>query len=557
MPVITFPQQNLTVTAEQGELLLSVMRRAGIRVETPCGGMGTCGKCLVRVSEPDAVRLTGDRKKSAAPDCSTGPVLACKAELIGDTQVFLCGDNGATLDILTDGIRASHVLRPAVTKRLRGNVTEVFYNGNSLGTQSGDTTAAVFGLGVDIGTTTVVVALVDLTAGEEIASASALNPQCAYAQDVVSRIEFASRGVHELELLHGELIGLLNELIKKLAADAQIDTADIYEAVFSGNTTMLHLAAGIDPYPLGQYPYTSVLNGDEAIPAQRIGLEVSPLGVVYIPPIISAYIGTDITAGALATDIASLAGNTLFIDIGTNGEMIFASDGKLSATSTAAGPAFEGMNITMGMRAQTGAIERFEIGETGETSVGTIGGAQAAGICGSGLFDIVGELVRIGAIQKSGKLIKATDAARIPGFGGLLTAHNGVNAVQISENVVLTQLDIRQVQLAKAAIRAGIHAMLRLNSVGEEAVDRVIIAGSFGYHLRAESLINTGILPPSMRGKITYAGNTAKSGAIAFLLDTKTRAALHKTAKKIRPLELSDYPDFEKLFISHMNFPQL
>ncbi|MDR2742145.1 MAG: ASKHA domain-containing protein [Treponema sp.] len=245
---------------------------------------------------------------------------------------------------------------------------------------------------------------------------------------------------------------------------------------------------------------------------------------------ISAYVGADITSGILVTRLAHKKGLNLFIDIGTNGEMVLAKDGRLAASSTAAGPAFEGMNISCGMRAGAGAVESFTVDDSGSLSYKTIGDTKAAGICGSGLLDIAGELVRTGLINKNGRLVSPDGGAYPPALKERMGHIDGKNAFFISGDVYLSQKDIRQIQLAKGAIRCGIEMLLSRFDVTAEEVGEVIIGGSFGYHLNERSLVNIGLLPPQCAGKITFAGNTSLSGAAAFLLNVPFREEMRKLA---------------------------
>ena len=374
----------------------------------------------------------------------------------------------------------------------------------------GNTLEHLYGVAVDIGTTTLVAALVDLRSGLELGSASSLNPQARYAQDVLSRIKMGSKP-EGLYILHSELIKELNRLIRDAAAQPRIASKYIYEAVFSGNTTMLHLAAGVDPASLGKYPYTPALFGGNHIRAIDIGLDISPYGFVYLPPILSAYVGADITSGILATGLEKQKGVVLFVDIGTNGEMVLAVDGRLTATSTAAGPAFEGMNITCGMRASRGSGgELFSLADKG-VRVETIANAEPVGLCGSGLLDVVGELAAQGGLDKNGRF-QSNGSSPDRFWKDRWESLDGKPVFRVAGPVYLSQKDVRQVQLAKAAIRAGIELMLAANKITPVQVDRVLIAGSFGFHLRTSSLIHLGLLPVEFKDRVEFVGNTSKSG---------------------------------------------
>lgn len=433
----------------------------------------------------------------------------------------------------------NHPLNPYIAKRTANGQTEVFGGAQLLGTEPQDTTAHIYGIALDIGTTTLAADLFHLPTGRRLAQAGMLNPQSAYARDVLSRVHYASKE-GGLKNLHADYLAAFASLRDELVRQAQINPRHIYEVIYSGNTTMLHLAAGIDPSALGKYPYRSSLSGNEHLKMSPPG--ISPFGLAYLPPVISSFVGADISSGILATRLWEKQDPTLFIDIGTNGEMVLAAGARLAATSTAAGPAFEGVNISCGMRAAPGALEQFHIDSCGKPSYQTIGNVPAAGICGSGLIDIVGELVRTGAIDKSGRLLQARPSS------------DAKPAYYLSDKVFLTQQDIRQVQLAKGAIRAGIASLLEYLAVPEDEVKEVLIAGAFGAHLREESLLQIGLLPPSFSHKVRFAGNTSLAGAAEFLLDKDTRARMQNLIQKIDPFDLAAYPVFEEMFLSSLEF---
>jgi uncharacterized 2Fe-2S/4Fe-4S cluster protein (DUF4445 family) len=423
--------------------------------------------------------------------------------------------------------------------------------GVRLGAEMGDTRGELYGGVVDIGTTTLVAELVDMRSGAAAASVSSVNPQTAYGQDVLSRIQFASepRG---LDTLRTAVLREINAMLSDLCGNAGISSERVYELVLSGNTAMLHIVMGLDPSPLCRVPFTSLLSGNESIDARSIGFDISGFGLAYLPPLISAYVGADICSGILAAQLHRLGGRSLFIDIGTNGEMVIADNGKLYAASTAAGPAFEGMNIKHGARAVPGAIDYFRIGSAGDCTVRAIGGAAPSCICGSGLIDIVGELVANGVIDGSGRFESAK--ALPPRLAARMIAADGKPAFSLAPGVCLTQRDIRQVQLAKGALRAGAETLLSIVRTDADDLDRVLIAGSFGYHLREESLINIGLLPAAFAGKIKFLGNTSQSGGRAFLLNKYYRDEIAAIASAVQTIELANREDFSDLFIGCLNF---
>lgn len=555
MITINFIEQGKIVEVEKGTTILEAARGVNVLIESPCDAIGTCGKCKVFVKDlvNKNIGINEGRHQLKKEETLAGFVLACQAKVYEDIEVEIqnTSSQNKTLKILSDGQSFSYDIKSYITKKHIDGKTLVYGGNELLGTEPGDTTNQTYGLSIDIGTTTVVTALINMLTGEEIASTSALNPQSLHAQDVLTRIKFAS-APDGLETMYKGITDELNEMIKTVSCKGNINPENIYEVIYSGNTTMIHLACDADPSSLGKYPYTPLILGGNSIPATM--LKISPFGVVYLPPIISAYVGPDITSGVLASQLDKKKGTTLFIDIGTNGEMVIAKDGKLSATSTAAGPAFEGMNITCGMRAGDGALESFEIDEDNNINTHTIGDVEPTGICGSGLLDIVGELVRVGIIGANGKFVLPEKGDYSSKLKEKVVLKDGKGCFEITKEVYLTQKDIRQVQLAKGAVRAGIEALLLNQDINAKDVDLVEIAGSFGYHLRAKSLINIGLLPNEFEGKIDFVGNTSKSGGKAFLLNIHLREHMQKLVKQIDSVELANRDDFEKIFVRALNF---
>ncbi|MDR1360065.1 MAG: ASKHA domain-containing protein [Deltaproteobacteria bacterium] len=549
MPRVRFFPDNGAVVVRPGLSLLEAARAAGVDLVTPCGGNGVCGKCLLRVlsGSPDA-----DPAKTAT-DAPPGPLaLACR-HLVGKTDLDLEIPRNAEeiMQIHDQGQTVGFDLAPRLAKRFQTapGRTEVLAGGRHLCFEEGNTSEALFGLAVDIGTTTLAVSLVDLRTGRETASAASLNTQSRRAQDVLGRVSFAAEP-GGLAALQKDVLGDLNELIAEVCRQAGLDRARIYEAVICGNTCMLHLVAGKDPAALGRRPFLPDFRGHAYVRAADLGLNLARQGEVYFPPVMSGYIGADITAGIVATGLEQCRRPTLFIDIGTNGEMALAKEGRLIAASTAAGPAFEGMNISSGMRASAGAIESFQLRKDGKICWKTIGGLPPRGVCGSGLIDAVAELAVNGLLAPSGRFSADGGA-----FGHALERVEGKSRFQLAPGVFLTQKDIRQVQLAKAAIRAGIDILLAQAGFLPAEVERVLVAGSFGYHLRERSLLNLGLLPAAFAGKTEFVGNTSKAGARIFLLDAARRAASASLAEGMRCLELAELPEFQDIFTSSMSFP--
>ncbi len=557
MGEIYFKNEESRVKVEDGTTILQAARLAGILIESPCDAIGTCGKCKVRLEGSSLteakIKIEKTNHRVSPEEEREGYVLSCQTKVFGDITVLTNNipSRNNTLKILSEGNSFEYNINPYITKKVIGRKTEVYGGSVFLGEEEEESSQA-YGMVVDIGTTTLVAALVELKSGEELGAISSLNPQSLKAQDVLTRINLASNE-DGLSQMYVAITSELNRMIEELSATYSVKREWIYEVVYSGNTAMIHLATNINPKPLGQYPYTPVIRGGNTIAACG-HINISPFGLIYLPPIISAYVGPDITSGVIASQLQHAKGTTLFIDIGTNGEMILAKNGQLFATSTAAGPAFEGMNIEYGMRAGNGAIESFSITEDNRIETKVIGEVEGVGICGSGLLDVVGELVRVGIIGSNGKLTKPIEESQYHDLGNKLILKNQKPAFSIIGDVVLTQKDIRQVQLAKGAIRAGIEALLKQMNICAKEVDRVEIAGSFGFHLKESSLIHIGMLPAEFAGKIHFVGNTSKSGGKAFLLNKDLREVASKVVHNITVVELANSEGFDKLFIKAMSF---
>jgi uncharacterized 2Fe-2S/4Fe-4S cluster protein (DUF4445 family) len=556
---VTFSTKTGDVSAAvpDGASLLEAARKAGLVMESPCNGAGSCGKCRVKAFAERAESL--ERKISAhrlsSEDEAIGWTLGCQTLVHGDARVEMTeAALHEKLEILAEGNALNVAVKPWISKRHNAtlDVTDVMAGCRVIASEDGDTTGALYGLAVDIGTTTLVAALVDLNTGRELGAASALNPQARHAQDVLSRISMGS-DPQGLETLHNVLASELNLLIGELTAKLDIRKEHIYEAVYAGNTTMITIAVGRSPQSLGRFPYKVEIDAPAHYGAREVGLDIARAGLVWLPPVISAYVGADLTAGLLATRLDKLPGSTLLVDVGTNGEMILAVNGKLTATSTAAGPAFEGMNITSGMRASKGAIERVSL--SGGVEIRTIGNASPIGLCGSGVLDAIGELAAHGIVDRNGRFT-APDSSIGRRWARNLRPEQGKATFHIAGPVVVTQRDVRQVQLAKGAVRAGIDLILRSAGLRAEDVDRVLIAGSFGYHLRTKSLLNLGMLPPGFRDRVEFVGNTSKSGAAAFLVNCDMRREVARIVKDVTTLELANAPDFQPTFISSLAFPE-
>lgn len=542
------------VPLASGASVLTALRRAGIELESPCGGEGRCGACRVRVEDPGDVQETPHRRLSP-PEVREGWRLACMLVPKRDLTIHLPAD--ALLDArILEGERLSAAhLAPAARLVLRNGAATLSYGREApVALPAWRGGAAPLGLAVDIGTTTLVVSLLDLSAGRELATASALNPQAAFGHDVLSRIQKGSTP-QGLDALAAAVRGALNRLIRESCDEAGAQATDVVDAVLGANTTMLQLAGGIDPAPLGRVPFRVGISGGRSYPATRFGLDLNPAARVYVPPVAYAFVGSDISAGLLACRFFEREGPMLFVDIGTNGELALSAGGRWLVTSAAAGPAFEGMGISQGMRAAPGAVEAVHTdGETLDVRV--IGDAPARGLCGSGLIDAVAALLRLGALEPSGRLRRPAEADRVaPGARERLAERDGKPVFRLADGVYLTQLDVRQLQLAKGALRTAVDLLLAEAGVRPEDLREVVLAGAFGYHLRPESLEAIGLLPRGLADRVTFAGNTSRLGAGLLLLDASLRGVLEARMAQTRHLALPESRAFQDAFVGNIGFP--
>jgi uncharacterized 2Fe-2S/4Fe-4S cluster protein (DUF4445 family) len=429
----------------------------------------------------------------------------------------------------------------------------------------GVSSVPLFGLAVDVGTTTLVAALYDLADGTLKGQQSCINPQTSFGDDVLSRIAFAGNGPEALAEVQRDVVEAINALIEQLTAETGIEYETIYGLTCSGNTTMQHLLAGIDPSSLGQVPFTPVVDDAMDMPAAALGLRIHPRGRVYILPVIGGFVGGDTVSGLLVTDVLKSDAPILFVDIGTNGEIVLNHNGASIATSCAAGPAFEGARIAHGMRAANGAIESVRIENDIHCSV--IGGGKPIGLCGSGLIDLVAELLEVELLLPEGMLPTTEQAPvhvpvalrnRLDVFeDGVAFRVASAEETETGRPIHLHLKDIRQLQLACAAVRAGIAIMLQRAGLTVADLGGVRVAGAFGNYVRCESAQRIGLLPAELtRDRFAFVGNTSLAGACLCTLSNAARAEAGRAARNIEHLDLSLDPGFQETFVDAMFFPQ-
>ncbi len=413
------------------------------------------------------------------------------------------------------------------------------------------------GLAVDVGTTTVAAMLVDLNNGRTLAVKGTYNRQAVYGDDVISRIISVGEHPDRLGDLQKAVIDTINNLIEELCGREKIEPADIRAAACSGNTTMVHLLLGLNPANIRLEPYIPVANNIPAIRASDVGLKIHPGAWVQSIPGVSGYVGGDITSGILVSGMAQADELTLFIDIGTNGEMVLGNKDWLVACACSAGPAFEGGGIRHGMRAMQGAIEKVRISRDGsEVSYATVGGAPPAGICGSGLIDCISWLYKAGVIDRSGSFLKEAGTPRVRDNGeGIEFVLAWSGEVGICKDITISEIEIKNIIRSKAAVYAGIRSMLKSIDLKVEAIDRVVIAGGFGRYINIVEAVSIGLFPDIPLEKYTYVGNSSLKGARMGLLSRQARRQLEEIAKKTTYLELSEGNIFMEEFISALFIP--
>lgn len=447
---------------------------------------------------------------------------------------------------------------PGVLRRGDFQATVLLDEGDRvLAVEHGDTSRRLFGVAFDIGTTTLGASLVDLTTGAELAFAAAANPQAAFGGDLMSRLghAFAPEGRRELQ---SRVLEALNSLIQRLAQKAAADPAEIGAATIVGNTAMHHLFLGLEVEQLGLAPYVPAATGALTFPARQVGLAIQPAATVYMLPCVAGFAGSDLAACLLATRLWESDTPRLVIDLGTNGELLLGDRHGVLACSAPAGPAFEGGAISQGMRATAGAIQSVwpVTGPRGaDLAVDVIDNAEPSGLCGSGLVDAVAALLDTSLLDPGGRM--RTDPAGLPpGLGQRLTTAVGGAAVRLAGPVVLTQKDVRQLQLAKGAIRSGADVLLAERGIAPDDLAEICLAGTFGNYIREESALAIGLLPPVPAERVRPIGNAAAAGARLALISRVARESLEREVARVRHVPLATRPDYQDVFIEATSFPR-
>jgi len=600
---VEFEPLGRRVRVEEGETLLHAAQAAGVGLNAVCGGTGRCGTCRVRVADGKVSRPTEAERDPVAE----GYRLACQAKVEGDLLVdvppgSVAGPQRAQVegqersvvhdpalhaydiqvalpamdDLRADAARVCDALReqhgldgvrpdvpalgalPALLRRKNG-----FFRAAVLGNEIvGFLPAGVspLGLAVDMGTTKLAAYLVDLETGETLGAAGRMNPQIAYGEDVMARISCAMKGPGEAKRLQEAFAEGLSGLARELCEECGRRTTDILEAVLAGNTCMHHMALGLPVDQLGLAPYVAALSDGCSVKTGSLGWPFAPGASARFLPNIAGFVGGDHVAMLLATGLHEASDVALGLDIGTNTEISLAAGGELWCCSCASGPAFEGAHIQDGMRAAPGAVERVGLvaavpGEAWRVDVQTVGDAPPVGICGSGVLDAVAALRRAGVLRETGAFVPGShprlrgegkDAA----FALVLQGEQGA-----ARDISITRKDVNEIQLAKAAIRAGIEELLLAAGMEAGRIDRVVVAGAFGTYLDVESALAVGMFPPLPRERFVQLGNAAGTGARMALLSRGCREEAGNLARRVRYIELTAVPHFVASYTEALMLP--
>ncbi len=591
---LTFRPGGASVRVPPGTTLFEAATWAGVAIDSTCGAHGTCKKCRVRVAGAAIPPTAADVRAFSEDELAAGWRLACRSQLGEDGPASLelevpplsttpkaallgrgrhivlspalqlrrvelpaagLGDHESDAERLGRALPDLELDIPLSTARripavVRQAATAVVVGNRLVAVEPGEVDG--YALAVDLGTTTVVAALLDVSTGAIAGLASALNAQERFGADVISRISHGMTGPTALRELQDAALGTIAGLVDEVCAEAGIDPTSIYAAEIAGNSTMLHLLLGVDPRAMATSPFTPAFRGALDLAAHEVGLPIHPEARVQTLPLLGAYVGADITAGILSTGLGRDGTVSLLIDIGTNGEVVLAAGGRIVATSAPAGPAFEGAEIRCGMRAAEGAIEAAAIGETVELQV--LGGVAPRGICGSGLADIAADLLATGMLEPSGRMRSRAQMDGHP-LADRLVEIDGASAFRLADGVELTQQDVRALQFAKGAIASGTQALMERLGVGIDDLDEVLLAGSFGTYIDPASARAIGLIPPVDLERVVPVGNSSLEGAKISLLSFREQQVGIGLADRVEYVELSAQPDFNEVFVSALAFP--
>ncbi len=610
MPKVTFLPSEKTITFEEQENLLKAAMDAGVHINASCGGAGVCNKCRIFIEQgrvegeelPDGgwkacrtIPLTDvvirvpvesqmDRKALARPlatkavswikihgetlELSTEPVITKKPISLPEPSIHdnisdlgrIRREVGQAFHLDVDSqvlYRLPYALREG-NWQVTASLMETARSDHKrlIRVQPGDKTGANCAVCIDIGTTTVSAQLVELKNQKVLYESSNYNPQVSFGEDVISRMEF-SRKVDGLEILKEKIIECLNQLIEELVKGSETSREDISLVSIAANTVMTHFLLGLETKFLRAQPYIPVANQFPPVRARETGLDLPEHVRIFMAPCVASYVGGDIAAGVVGVGLNHHPELTLFIDIGTNGEIVLGNQDWMACAACSAGPAFEGGGIKFGMRATVGAVEVVHIHPTSfEPMVLTIGGKKAKGICGSGIISLLAGLFMTGVLDRQGKYRRDLDTERVrPGTDGWEYVVVEKEATSIGQAIVFTEADVENLVRAKGAMFAGYLTLLESVGMAVEDLERVILAGNFGSYLDLDQAITIGLLPDIPRDRFFFAGNSSLTGARAAAISWPKFQEMKNVAQMQTPLDLSDNPRFMDNYVSCLFLP--
>jgi len=523
--------------------IIEAAARAGLVIDSPCGGKGICGKCRVEVREGKAEPTAVEKRIISGEDLKKGVRLACQSRIFAPSLIYIP---------LSSCFSAQRILTAGWEERkveLTGLGEEKISEGN-------------YGLAFDLGTTTLVGTILHTGSGRDVAIASRMNPQSVHGDDVISRINFIKNSPQGLEELHSQVLGTVNEMIDELTGKAGVKREDIRKMTVAGNSTMQHIFLKVSPESLGSIPFSLVIEDGVEVKAGELGIGINPEGVVFVFPNIAGFVGGDTVSVVLATGLFQSEEIKLMVDIGTNGEIVLGNRKRLLAASTAAGPAFEGARISQGMRASPGAIEKVVINE--EVKINVIGAVAPSGICGTGLIDAIAGMLEAGIIDESGRMVpRSALEGKISASLLCRVREEGTNRkfllveeefAQNKRPIFITQKDVRELQLAKGAIAAGIRILEKDLGLKDEGISQVLLAGAFGNFIRRRQAKRIGLIPDLPSERIRFIGNAASSGAKLALLSGELKKEAETIARETEYIDLSSRPDLLEEFTEAMAF---
>jgi uncharacterized 2Fe-2S/4Fe-4S cluster protein (DUF4445 family) len=607
---VVFSKYGKNAQLSDGKNILDAAKNVNIEISAVCGGRGLCGKCRIVVKE-GAQNLGAvshlETMSLSKEELAAGYRLACCAlgkgegttlvEVPPESRVeqqrllvagiettvasnpsvkkFLVRLSGSSLEnvkpdieILSEGLvrqglspsmKIGHdalTRLPTAIRKGDWSVTVTLEDQEIICVEPGDTTKSTYGIAVDVGSTKIAAYLLDLNEGKVVATASTPNPQIPFGEDIISRVFYASESDKNLKQLQGVVIAGINKLLLETCESAGVNVAEVYDAVLVGNTVMHHIFLGISPRFVAMSPYPPAISSSISVRAKDIGLKINPAAYVYVPPNVAGFVGADAVADVLATELYKSKSLSIMIDVGTNTEIVLGNDQRTISCSAASGPAFEGGHIEFGMRAEPGAIENVYIDPTNlEPGLKTVGDARPRGICGSGIVDAVAAMLKSGIINKFGLINTKLNNRRIRTDPVRQYILSWKEENDLGHDIAVTQLDVQEIQLAKAAIYAGATILMKHLHVEPREIQKVFLAGAFGTYVDPQSAVIVGMYPDVPLERVQFVGNAAGSGARMALLSKDVRETSDQIAQRIDYVELAADPSFQHEFTEAMQLP--